>query len=111
MDFAVPEKTKVILEMTQEFLEKEVYPLEPHFVGKKFRDMWPEIKRCQAMVKKMELWGPQIPKELGGMGLIRNADRPFNTVVENQNRPSCSARRATSRWIAPRRSSSTPPGS
>lgn len=69
MDFTMPEETKVILEMTQEFLEKEVYPLEPHFVGKKFRDMWPEIKRCQAMVKKMELWGPQIPKELGGMGL------------------------------------------
>ena len=69
MNFEIPEKTKVILEMTQEFMEREVYPLEPHFVGKKFRDMLPEIERCRDMVKKMELWGPQIPKELGGMGL------------------------------------------
>jgi acyl-CoA dehydrogenase len=69
MDFEIPEQTRVILEMTREFLEKEVYPLEPQFVGRKFRDLWPEIRRCQEMVKKMELWGPQIPKELGGMGL------------------------------------------
>jgi len=69
MDFSIPEKTQVILDMIREFMEKEIYPLEPHFAVKPFREMWPEIQRCREMVKKMELWGPQIPKELGGMGL------------------------------------------
>jgi len=69
MNFAIPEKMQVILEMTKEFMQKEVIPLEPQFVGRKFRDLLPEIKRRQDMVKKMELWGPQIPRELGGMGL------------------------------------------
>ena len=69
MEFTVPERIQVILEMVREFMEKEVIPLEPHFTLKSCREMWPEVERCRAMVKKMELWGPQIPKELGGMGL------------------------------------------
>ena len=69
MDFSVSERMQVILEMVREFMEKEVYPLEPHFSVKTFREMWPEINRCREMVKKMELWAPQVPKELGGMGL------------------------------------------
>jgi alkylation response protein AidB-like acyl-CoA dehydrogenase len=31
--------------------------------------MWPQINARREMVKKMELWAPQVPKELGGMGL------------------------------------------
>jgi len=69
MDFGVSERMKVILEMVREFMDKEVYPLEPYFVVKPFREMWPEIDRCRQMVKKMELWAPQVPAELGGMGL------------------------------------------
>ena len=69
MDFTISEKMKVILEMIREFMQKEIYPLEPHFAFKKFRDMWPDINRLRDMVKKMELWGPQIPKDIGGMGL------------------------------------------
>jgi len=69
MEFAVSEKTKVILEMVREFMDKEIYPLEPYFVVKPFKAMWPEINRCREMVKKMELWAPQVPRELGGMGL------------------------------------------
>ncbi len=69
MDFSVSEKMKVVLEMIREFMEKEVYPLEPHFAFKKFGDMWPEINKKRQMVKDMELWAPQLPKELGGMEL------------------------------------------
>jgi len=69
MDFSIPEKMKVILEMVREFMEKEVYPIEPYFAVKTFREMWPELNRCREMVKKMELWAPQVTKELGGMGL------------------------------------------
>lgn len=69
MDFAISDKMKTVLEMIREFMAKEIYPLEPHFLFKKFRDMWPEVQKKREMVKKMELWGPQLPKELGGMGL------------------------------------------
>lgn len=69
MDFSITEKMKVILEMIHEFVDKEIIPLEPHFALKGLRDMWPEINRLRGMVKKMELWAPQLPKDIGGMGL------------------------------------------
>lgn len=69
MDFSISDKMKTVLEMIREFMAKEIYPLEPHFLFKKFGDMWPEIRKRRDMVKKMELWAPQLPKELGGMGL------------------------------------------
>ena len=69
MDFTVSDRMKVILEMVREFMEKEIIPLEPHFAVKSCREMWPEVMRLREMVKKMELWAPQVPKELGGMGL------------------------------------------
>jgi len=69
MDFEVPEKIKVITSMMDEFVEKELIPLEPEFLHKTFREMLPVIEEKRAMVKKMELWAPNHPKEFGGMGL------------------------------------------
>jgi alkylation response protein AidB-like acyl-CoA dehydrogenase len=69
MDFEVPDKIKVITGMIDEFVDKEVIPLEPEFLTKTFREMLPVIEEKRAMVKKMELWAPNHPKEYGGMGL------------------------------------------
>jgi len=69
MDFALSEKIQIILEMIREFMKKEIYPLEFHFVHKKFGEMWPEINKRRDKVKQMELWAPQVSQELGGMGL------------------------------------------
>lgn len=69
MDFAIPEKMKVILGMIDEFLRKEVYPRERVFAGKPFFEVEPELAKLRQKVKQMELWAPQVPKELGGMGL------------------------------------------
>lgn len=69
MDFTISKKMQAILEMIREFMKAEVYPLEPYFFFNKFRDMWPQINARREMVKKMELWAPQVPKEIGGMGL------------------------------------------
>jgi len=69
MDFALPERIEVILEMIRDFMAKEVYPLEPQFARKRFGELWPEIEKRREMVKKMELWAPQVPVELGGVGL------------------------------------------
>ncbi|MCK5783391.1 MAG: acyl-CoA dehydrogenase family protein, partial [Desulfobacterales bacterium] len=69
MDFTVTEKMKVILEMVNEFVDKELIPLEPAFLTQSDAEMLPVIKEKQKKVKQMELWGPCYPKELGGAGL------------------------------------------
>ena len=60
---------KTILGMINEFVDKELIPLEPEFVTTEFRDMLPVLEEKRRMVRQMELWGPNHPKDLGGMGL------------------------------------------
>jgi len=69
MDFQVSEKTQVILEMIKEFIEKELLPVEVEFMDKEFHELVPLLEEKRQMVKKMELWAPNHPKEFGGMGL------------------------------------------
>lgn len=69
MDFAISERLKTILGMIREFVDKELIPLEPYFNTVEFRDAVPELEKKRDMVKQMELWAPNHPKELGGMGL------------------------------------------
>ena len=69
MDFSIPEKVQVITAMMDEFVDKELIPLEPEFLNKTFREMLPVLVEKRKMVKQMELWAPNHPKEFGGMGL------------------------------------------
>jgi alkylation response protein AidB-like acyl-CoA dehydrogenase len=69
MDFRVSDKIKTIVDSINEFIDKELIPLEPEFVTGDFNEMEPVIKEKQAMVKKMGLWAPNFPEDCGGMGL------------------------------------------
>ena len=69
MDFKISDKIQTIVDMINEFVEKELIPLEPEFLAKDFKDLLPILREKQAMVKKMELWAPNFPVECGGMGL------------------------------------------
>ena len=69
MDFEMPEKTKIIIGMIDEFVDKELIPLEPELLRRSFRDLLPVLEEKRAMVKRMELWAPNHPREYGGMGL------------------------------------------
>ena len=69
MDFTISERIKTIVDMINEFVEKELIPLEPEFLVKDFRQMLPVLREKQDMVKKMELWAPNFPVDCGGMGL------------------------------------------
>ena len=69
MDFEISEKMQAIRGMIREFVDKELIPLEPEFTSKDFREMLPVLEEKKRMVKKMELWAPNHPKEFGGMGL------------------------------------------
>lgn len=69
MDFQISEKMKIILGMINEFVDKELIPLEAHFTKMEFRDGLELFEEKRKMVKQMELWAPNHPKEYGGMGL------------------------------------------
>ena len=69
MDFAVSDKMQVIIGMMREFVDRELIPLEPEFLRKDFRELLPELAEKRRMVKQMELWAPNHPREYGGMGL------------------------------------------
>lgn len=69
MNFAISDKMQTILGMISEFVDKELLPLEREFISSDFRGMLPLLSEKRRMVKQMELWGPNIPQELGGMGL------------------------------------------
>ncbi|MCP4688591.1 MAG: acyl-CoA dehydrogenase [Desulfobacterales bacterium] len=69
MDFGVSDKMRTIIDMINEFIDKEIIPLEAEFLARDFNEMLPRLKEKQEMVKKMELWAPNFPAELGGMGL------------------------------------------
>ncbi len=69
MDFTVSEKMKTILGMIDEFVDKELIPLEPEFLTKSARTLLPVFEEKRRMVKQMELWAPNHPKEYGGMEL------------------------------------------
>ena len=69
MDFAISEKMKTILGMIDEFVDKELIPMEPEFLTKPCNDLAPVFEEKRKIVKQMELWAPNHPQELGGMGL------------------------------------------
>ena len=60
---------QTIVAMMDEFVEKELIPLEPDFLGRPLKDLWPVLEEKRAMVKQMELWAPNHPREYGGMQL------------------------------------------
>lgn len=69
MDFSTSEKMQTIIGMIDEFVKKELIPLEPEFLAKPVRSLLPVLEEKRKIVKQMELWAPNHPKDYGGMGL------------------------------------------
>ncbi|MFO7962362.1 MAG: acyl-CoA dehydrogenase family protein [Desulfobacterales bacterium] len=69
MDFKISEKTQTMLDMMEEFVQKELIPLEPQYLKDGTESLEEVLKQKQQMVKDMELWAPLHPKDVGGMGL------------------------------------------
>ena len=69
MDFAISDRTQTILGMIHEFVAKELVPLEQEFLRAPFSSLVPALERRRAKVRQMGLWAPNVPEELGGMGL------------------------------------------
>jgi alkylation response protein AidB-like acyl-CoA dehydrogenase len=68
MDFSPSPSLIPLLPKIDRFLLEEVRPLEARFHGG-FRALLPELERLRGRVRELGLWAPQIPRELGGLGL------------------------------------------
>jgi len=69
MAFEASEKLQAILDMMNEFVDKELIPMETEIKDKEFYAFEGELEKKRQMVRDMELWAPLHPKEFGGMGL------------------------------------------
>lgn len=69
MDFDLSPKMRLILEMINEFVERELMPLEHDYLHRPWEEVEPRLAAKREMVKQMELWAPLHAKEHGGMGL------------------------------------------
>ena len=69
MDFGIPSVLQKTLDEMGEIVARELYPLEAHLGTKAFVDIEPQLQDVRREVKRRGLWAPQVPKELGGMGL------------------------------------------
>jgi alkylation response protein AidB-like acyl-CoA dehydrogenase len=69
MDFSLSSETQRMVQVVREFMRAEVYPLEPEFLSKEFRELRPRLEAMRLRVKALKLWLPQIAEEYGGQGL------------------------------------------
>jgi alkylation response protein AidB-like acyl-CoA dehydrogenase len=70
MDFGLSDKMKDLLGRIEDFLRREVFPREREILSKGvLRGDEPLIRSLRGKVKELGLWAPQVPKELGGVGL------------------------------------------
>jgi acyl-CoA dehydrogenase len=69
MNLAISDRLKPLLKQIEDFVSGELIPLEAEFFSKEFRDLVPLLETKREKVRALGLWGPQIPTELGGMGL------------------------------------------
>lgn len=69
MDFSLPEHVQAMARRVQQFVEREVIPLEP-YVDDHEDGITPEaLKAVRAKARIEGVWAPQLPISLGGQGL------------------------------------------
>src|SRR5512139_2934058 len=69
MDFDPPESVRPLLAKIERFINDVVMPAEATVFEKGFTASAPLIAELRAKVKAEGMWGPQLPKDIGGLGL------------------------------------------
>jgi acyl-CoA dehydrogenase len=69
MDFDPPEAVRPLLERIEKFVADIVIPAEKEVFDKGWTAADPLLRELRKKVQAAGMWGPQIPKELGGLGL------------------------------------------
>src|SRR5580704_12928681 len=69
MDFDPPEHVRPLLDRIERFVADVVIPAEREVLEHGFAESATALAALRAQVKAAGLWGPQIPADLGGLGL------------------------------------------
>ena len=69
MDFDPPASVRPLLERIEKFIADVVMPAEAEVLEPGFAGAAARLADLRAKVKAAGLWGPQLPRELGGLGL------------------------------------------
>lgn len=69
MDFDPPEHVRPILAAIRQLIDEQVIPAEQEILERGFAESEAPLRALRDRVKAAGLWGPQIPRELGGLGL------------------------------------------
>jgi acyl-CoA dehydrogenase len=69
MDFDPPESVRPLLAKIERFVNDVVMPAEAEVFDKGFAGAAPLLAELRAKVKAEGMWGPQLPKDIGGLGL------------------------------------------
>ena len=69
MDFDPPESVKPLLAQIEQFVERVVIPAEQDVLERGFAQSAAQLTELRQQCKQAGLWGPQLPKALGGLGL------------------------------------------
>ena len=69
MDFDPPASVRPLLEKIEKFVADVVMPAEAEVMERGFVAAAPRLADLRAQVKAAGMWGPSLPKDLGGLGL------------------------------------------
>ena len=69
MDFDPPETVRPLLEKIEKFVADIVMPVEEHVLEHGFAASTARLDELRAQVKAAGMWAPQLPKDIGGLGL------------------------------------------
>src|SRR5690242_115303 len=69
MNFDPPESVRPILDKVEKFVAEHVMPAEHEVLERGFVESTAQLDALRARCKSAGLWGPQLPKALGGLGL------------------------------------------
>ena len=69
MNFDPPDSVKPLLEKIERFVETVIMPAETEVLERGFAAMNGHLEELRRRCKEAGLWGPQLPKALGGLGL------------------------------------------
>src|SRR5688500_13881411 len=69
MDFDIPDDTAALLERIRDFIDRRVIPAEQELLPHGVKGDEPLLSALRDEVRAAGMWGPQIPTDVGGMGL------------------------------------------
>lgn len=69
----MPDAIPALVETVRAFVRDELIPLEGRFLKHPFRELLPALAEKRQQVRRLGLWAPHLPREVGGAGLSLTA--------------------------------------